>query len=204
MSQHEVNLFFVRLIGDQVKLIKKMEFKHPGLLVRLGAESDSSLSKEFDLSSKRIRQLRDRFGIPSPQDKEKKKQQKKDLDTFRKRVRSEVSKKNSPAPNGKSSMKIGGVRVVREDFVETWNESDSPQAVADYFGISASSSANPRAALCSAATILRKKGFTLKRFGRGRPRKASPTVSVKSVEVEVDDNPLPIVEDSDKEISLND
>ena len=78
-------------------------------------------------------------------------------------------------------MKVGGVYVVKEEFIDAWNNAESPQMVADKFGISASPSSNPRAALCSAATILRKKGFELKKFERGRPRLRKPSQAGLSI-----------------------
>ena len=142
MSQNEIDMFLVNLIEDQIRIVKLLEDKYPGLLVKLGTTncSDKELSEEFGLSQRRVRRIRVKFGA-------------------------NILQKLNDA-----EMKVGGVYVVKKDFVDTWNRAESPQMVADHFGISRSSSSNPRAALCSAATILRKKGFTLKRFGRGRPK----------------------------------
>ena len=149
MSQHDLSdeLFVINMIDRHVKLVKKLA-TYTGLLQKLGVVKDSVIAEEYSFQESKVRKIRDRLGIPkSPKEEE------------------------PVIDDGKLRMKVGGVKVERDLLIEVWNDADSPAKAAVALGVTLESSSNPVAAVCSAATQLRKKGFTLKRFTRGRPKK---------------------------------
>jgi hypothetical protein len=48
---------------DEHEFQASLEYRHPGILGRIGVDTDASIARDYDLSRERVRQYRSRLGV---------------------------------------------------------------------------------------------------------------------------------------------